>query len=153
MGGTLGVGMGAGVRCPRCDAVNPDGADSCGQWLMRFGTPIPVIPQPKPPDRPGGRSHGTRRPVAREPTCDLGAGTAAGSWPHRGGAAGAVAQGPDPKGGGADRVAVTVGLDRTPPHPVRYHRKARRRCSLGRGLAEERGMRRRPPGDGTGWRD
>jgi ribosomal protein L40E len=47
------------VKCPRCDAVNPDGADWCGQCLMRFGTPIPVIPQPTPPDRP-------RRQVSRD---------------------------------------------------------------------------------------
>jgi hypothetical protein len=31
MGGTLGVAMGEqGVRCQRCDAVNPDGADGVG---------------------------------------------------------------------------------------------------------------------------
>jgi ribosomal protein L40E len=47
------------VKCPRCAAVNPDGADWCGQCLMRFGTPIPVIPQPKPPERP-------RRQVPRD---------------------------------------------------------------------------------------
>jgi hypothetical protein len=45
------------------------------------------------------------------------------------------------------------GWTGTPSHLVRYRRKARRRCSLGRGLAEERGTRRRPPGDGAGWGD
>lgn len=38
----------AGVRCVRCGALNPDGADWCGQCLMRFGTPIPLVAPARP---------------------------------------------------------------------------------------------------------
>src|SRR6266540_3984753 len=69
------------VRCPRCGAANPDGADWCGQCLMRFGTPIPLVTPPRPggtgrqgpgPELPEGASgaDGATSAPARPP--DLG---------------------------------------------------------------------------------
>jgi hypothetical protein len=64
----------------RCGALNPDGADWCGQCLMRFGTPIPLVTPPQPegkersplPDPPGGvaGADGATSAPARPP--DLG---------------------------------------------------------------------------------
>jgi RNA polymerase subunit RPABC4/transcription elongation factor Spt4 len=69
----------AGVRCVRCGALNPDGADWCGQCLMRFGTPIPLVAPARPegaeraaPDPPEGvaGADGATSAPARPP--DLG---------------------------------------------------------------------------------
>jgi hypothetical protein len=43
----------------RCGALNPDGADWCGQCLMRFGTPIPLVAPVRP--------EGTERSAAPDP--------------------------------------------------------------------------------------
>ena len=59
--------MAESFRCPNCGALNPSGAEWCGQCLTRFQAAAPPPPPPPPAGAPAGATRNPSAPPAARP--------------------------------------------------------------------------------------